>query len=176
MRLFVAIDLDHADYFSSLQAQITDPAVRLSMTRSFHLTLKFLGDVEPTNVPLIVEALRAVAVPAMTLCVDQIGVFPETGAPRVVWAGLVEDPGLHKLQREIDSALAPWFPLEKSWVAHITLARVKEVAYADDYLEKIRLIKVPSQVFEVSCFRLIHSTLSRERPAYETIASYPSNP
>ena len=47
MRCFIAIDLEN-DYFKELQNQIKD--VKGTFPISFHLTLKFLGEVEENKI------------------------------------------------------------------------------------------------------------------------------
>jgi len=44
MRLFIAIDLDQEDYFKQIQKQLPD--VKASYPKTFHLTLKFLGETD----------------------------------------------------------------------------------------------------------------------------------
>ena len=47
MRLFIAIDFkEQEDYFKELQKQIPEDIAVIKKVDSFHLTLKFLGDVE----------------------------------------------------------------------------------------------------------------------------------
>ena len=47
MRLFIAVDFnDLGDYFAKLQKLLPKNA-KLSLTKTFHVTLKFLGEVQP---------------------------------------------------------------------------------------------------------------------------------
>ncbi|MBI4449151.1 RNA 2',3'-cyclic phosphodiesterase [Candidatus Woesearchaeota archaeon] len=172
MRLFIALDLDPPEYFAGLQEKITIPTVRLSMARSFHLTLKFLGDVDSKRKDQIIQALRKVQFSPLELRAEHIGAFPESGDPRVVWIGVDGNPALQRLQADIDTALSAWFPIEKDWVAHITLARVKDLGNARSYRDKVVKIPVPPQKFAVNSFLLVASVLTREGAVYEIVAEY----
>jgi RNA 2',3'-cyclic 3'-phosphodiesterase len=97
MRLFVAIDLD-----DPARAAIADEQKRLIRTfgrgdRSLrwvrpdqmHLTLVFIGNVDDSRSPPLVEAMRQeIDLPPFTVAFARIGVFPPHGAPSVLWLGV----------------------------------------------------------------------------------------
>jgi 2'-5' RNA ligase len=106
--------------------------MRLKWVRpeSMHLTLKFLGDVDPARVPEIEAALAAAAgaAPPFSLNARGIGVFPGMRKPRVLWMGLEGQlDRLAALQAAVESELARvGFPAEeRPFKAHLTLARIK---------------------------------------------------
>ena len=53
-----------------------------------HLTLKFLGEVQPNTEGNIKEILRTVKFKPFSVNLDSIGVFPNENYIRVVWVGL----------------------------------------------------------------------------------------
>ena len=174
MRLFIAIDIGHAEYFSSLQEQIKDSGVRMTFPRVFHVTLKFLGEVDEVGKNKIVDVLASIKIPSFRLRTAGIGVFPSFEAIRVVWVGFDPSPVLSKLQADIGAILKPLFPEEKHWVAHITLARVKEILPESKkvYAHKLASFCIQEQIFEVTCFKLIKSVLGSSGPVYEDVASF----
>src|SRR5262249_58527952 len=96
-----------------------------------HLTLKFLGTVEPTRLGDVERALATAAAgqPAFELTMLGLGAFPSRSRPRVLWAGV--DAGgaeLTALATRVDEALAGLgFPREgRPFAAHATLGRVRE--------------------------------------------------
>jgi RNA 2',3'-cyclic 3'-phosphodiesterase len=108
--------------------------VRLQWVRaeSLHLTLKFLGDIEESQLEPIRAALSGAvqAVPSFTMEVEGIGAFPDAHAPRVIWAGLRAGPPQHALLTLASTVEAALVPLgfqteEKPFSPHLTLARVK---------------------------------------------------
>jgi 2'-5' RNA ligase len=95
-----------------------------------HLTLKFLGNIFPSNQESIESILPEIvsAHPAFSLSAGRIGVFPGLSKPRVIWVGIGgETRGLFALQKDIEEALLTiGFPKEdRPFRAHLTLGRVK---------------------------------------------------
>jgi RNA 2',3'-cyclic 3'-phosphodiesterase len=94
MRLFIGIPLP-GEYARIIAARFrTGGKKRLASKVTWvrpelvHLTLKFLGDVDEGRVPDIVSAMEAAARESFEARGGLGGVFPDRGAPRVVWVGL----------------------------------------------------------------------------------------
>ncbi len=100
---------------------------------SFHLTLKFLGDVEEAKVPEIGEAMRrsAEGVGGFDLEIGGVGVFPHLANPRVIWEGAENVPPLARLQQRLEEELEEiGFDREdRPFHPHLTLARLKGRAH-----------------------------------------------
>jgi len=125
MRLFVALDIDEPilqrldDYVRTLIPRM--PGVRFVRSNTYHITLKFLGEV-PRAEP-IVERLREVHVLTFPVSINGAGFFPNERAPRVFWAG-IEAPQMPTLAQRINTALEPLgFAPEREFHPHLTLAR-----------------------------------------------------
>ena len=91
--------------------------------RNLHLTLAFLGEIDPGREGAILAAAEAVVVPAFRLVLDRLGSFPRTG---VAWAGCAAaPPELSSLQAQLDGRLRDaGFALERRpFSPHVTLAR-----------------------------------------------------
>ena len=100
---------------------------------NIHLTLKFLGNINPDDIDKIGAAMTGAAIEfsPITLSVRGIGVFPGIKRPRVIWVGLGGDiRSLIALQGRLEEKLAGvGFPKDKrSFKAHLTLGRIKQAA------------------------------------------------
>ncbi len=115
------------------------PRMRLQWVRpdSVHLTLKFLGDIQETQVhdlrSAVGEALRSVA--PFSIEVTGLGVFPDLRAPRVLWVGLTGGAGtggpptaLLQLANVVETSVEPlgYPPETRPFNPHLTLTRIKE--------------------------------------------------
>ena len=175
MRLFIAIDFNELkDYFLELQGNLPKNA-KLSFTRTFHITLKFLGEVQPDRVDDIINILKNTKFEAFTVFLDLIGIFPTENYIRVVWVGIKPEEKVLELQKNIDASLIKLFKKEKDFKAHITIARVKYPEDKKRFLEQLRKIKVESKKFEIKDFRLVKSDLTPEGPVYEDLEIFDSN-
>lgn len=95
-----------------------------------HLTLKFLGNVEPRELAAIDGVLSRVAGTAQSTHgrLRNLGSFPHLRRPRVLWIGVeTGDAALSALHAELDAGLAEiGFAKEKRGShPHITLGRVR---------------------------------------------------
>jgi RNA 2',3'-cyclic 3'-phosphodiesterase len=114
LRLFVAILLPEAvkDELAKAQAEmhrsLSSASVRWAQREQFHLTLKFLGEVEADLVDSLTKALEGACQPfgQLHLHAQRIGFFPNDRRPRVVWVGIEDqNHNLSKLQQAVDAAL-----------------------------------------------------------------------
>ena len=101
--------------------------------RGIHLTLKFLGNIPPKQVAEITEAIKGAAqgISPFHLEIGGLGAFPSLRQARVFWVGIGgEVDKLSWLQQNIDSALAAlrFAKEERSFVPHLTLARIRQGA------------------------------------------------
>ena len=76
MRLFIAIDLNDEEYFQNIQDKIDSKDSKISFTKTFHLTLKFLGEVNESHLPKIKQALNNTTFNPFKIKTTKIGVFP----------------------------------------------------------------------------------------------------
>ncbi len=147
MRTFIAVDLSPAlkDKLVGLVAGLkrTRADVKWIDARAMHLTLKFLGEIDPGRAPDITGAMNAVAARhgKFAMGLAGTGAFPGLRNPRVLWAGVVESAALAALQADLDSELARLgFPKEdRAFHPHLTLGWVKgpsRVSEAAAELEK----------------------------------------
>src|SRR3989344_3543458 len=146
MRLFVAIDFNELNnYFIELQKQLPQSA-KLSLVKSFHLTLKFLGDVQPNKVSEITDILKEIKFESFNVNLDSIGIFPTENYIRVVWIGLNPEEKIIELQKQVDDSLKNLFKREKDFKTHITLARVGYQTDKKSFIDGIKKIKVDNKI------------------------------
>ncbi len=137
-RLFIALpvpepvkaEIERAQ--AELRQSVPQRVISWTRREQFHLTLRFLGTVEITRVPRLVEVLRAVCQPfsALRLRAERIGCFPNLKFPRVVWVGVHDKTGrLFALQKTVADSVAAFADnqAEGEFTGHITLARVKDI-------------------------------------------------
>ena len=135
IRTFIALELPPAviSLLHKVQQDLKRMNIRARWVRpeNIHLTLKFLGDINPGDIEKIGTAMVGAAIefPPVTLTVRGIGVFPRIKRPRVIWMGLGGDiRSLLALQSRLELELAETqFPKDKrSFKAHLTLGRIKQ--------------------------------------------------
>jgi len=102
-----------------------------------HLTLKFLGNIPFEQVTKITKAIEEAAqgISPFHLEISGLGAFPGLRQARVFWVGIGgEVDKLSRLQKNIDSALAVlgFANEERSFVPHLTLARIRQGASPPD--------------------------------------------
>ncbi|HUY56883.1 MAG TPA: RNA 2',3'-cyclic phosphodiesterase [Candidatus Micrarchaeaceae archaeon] len=133
--LFLALELPH-----EARQRLTpplgrlaalDPGVRPARADGLHLTLRFLGRVEPEAEPSLRIAAERVARRTTEFLVELggLGVFPNLAQPRVVWVGVRAGVAeLDRLAGALGAELvrAGWSPERRPFRAHCTLARVAQ--------------------------------------------------
>ncbi len=136
LRAFIAIHLSRearlqlSDTIRSLGIDIPR-GVRWVDPEAIHLTLKFLGDIDPALVEDVLRAMEQSASGSLPfhLHLNGLGVFPNQRRPRVLWAGLGGDlDALGALQEKLEAAVYGLnFPREqRTFNPHLTLGRVRD--------------------------------------------------
>ena len=144
-----------------------------------HLTLKFLGEIDPARVPSLAGALREAlrGVPAFSVTLEGVGAFPSSERPRVVWAGLTEGrDGVVGLAARVEAAAeSAGFPREsRPFAPHVTLLRVRgprDLAAAHRLLGELDGQRFGTSV--VSEVVLYKSELRPEGPIHRALERFP---
>lgn len=129
-RLFtgLAVPPAVADALKAYQGGL--PGARWIEPGDFHVTLRFLGDVEVTVADDVVEALAEMrARPPLTVTLDGLGIFGGD-RPRALYAAVLADPALTDLQAEQERLVrrAGVEPERRKFTPHVTLARLRRDA------------------------------------------------
>jgi RNA 2',3'-cyclic 3'-phosphodiesterase len=176
-RLFIAIDFPEAvrDRLAALPVGVR--GARLLPTEQYHLTLRFIGEVEGTVFTEIAEALGDLSAASFDLRLSGVGHFPPNGQPKVLWAGVAESEPLRQLQDHIETCLRGLglAPDSQNYTPHVTLARLK---YGK--INRIREFLVEHNDFTtddipIAAFNLYSSTLGEKGAVHTLEASYPLN-
>ena len=125
-RLFTALEIprDAALSLSLLRGGL--PGARWIDVENYHITLRFIGDVEGHVADEIANALDRVHRPSFALTLSGVGAFGGR-KPHAVWAGVAASPDLNALQGEIERICQrlglPSDP--RKFMPHVTLARLR---------------------------------------------------
>lgn len=134
IRAFIAIDLD-PQVIENIRRTIEDlkpliPGVRWVSAKNFHLTLKFLGDVEESLIDNVSAALSGALCPFPRLSINAkgLGVFPNLRRPRILWVGLAGN-ALTTLAARVESALEPlgFAAGQRPFTPHLTIGRWRQI-------------------------------------------------
>ncbi|MBI9017955.1 MAG: RNA 2',3'-cyclic phosphodiesterase [Phycisphaerae bacterium] len=180
IRCFIAIELDEdvRSRIELLQGQLRrqlrgkDKGLKWVKSGSIHLTLKFLGEIEDKYIPDICSALSETVeeFSAFDFDIDRLGTFPENGPARVLWLGIGQgSEQLAGLQDKIDQRLADLGiePEGKKFVAHLTLARIKNSDTGRELKEIVAGdISMDIGIQDVCEVRIIQSVSGKEGPSY----------
>jgi 2'-5' RNA ligase len=103
--------------------------VKWESYEKLHLTFKFLGEVEESQIDKIeiglVDLVKAYS--PLKTAISRFGGFPDLKNPRILFIGLCENHELSRLQFEIEEKLDGFgFKKEsRTFVSHVTIGRVK---------------------------------------------------
>jgi len=134
MRLFVALNLTKKErtriHRAARMLREEELPVRWVEPDNYHITLKFLGEVQDPQIEVVEEALDKVASSTMQmdLEISGFGAFPTIRRPQVLWVGVEPSPALRCLKQDIEWALSDHgFEREtRAFHPHITLGRAEE--------------------------------------------------
>lgn len=171
MRLFIAVNFSPEALAALLCArerlrELTNGRGGFTQDTNLHLTLAFLGEIEPERVDLAVEAMREARGRAFTLRIDSAGRFKRDGGD-IWWAGSDDNLALAAYQRRLIRELrARGFVIEsRRFAPHVTLAR----RIVDELPPGTKLLETP--VLEhVTAASLMRSELGRGAPKYTELA------
>ena len=104
MRLFVAIRPPAPVRDALLDAMDERPGVRWQDEDQLHLTLAFLGEVDPRVEQDLVDSLAAIRLPPFEVTIRGVGHFEHKGVPSTLWAGLAPSEPLARLQARVVAA------------------------------------------------------------------------
>ena len=151
MRVFLAVPSEPlwVDSSRGLVEKLRGTLPRASWTRpeSWHLTLEFLGEIDPDAVQRYAEAIEPAAfetVPGEIQAGSAV-VFPERRRPRVLGVGFAPSAGVESLIRLAEAARAASARLgavseTRPFHPHVTFARLREpwpATAIDDYLREV---------------------------------------
>lgn len=173
MRLFAAIAAP------PVRAQVGVAGAKAIGKAPDHLTVRFLGETEPTRLPAVRTALGSAArsVPPFRIVLQGIGGFPSLERPRVLFAAVsIGATSARELAGAVDRALAAaGFPSDaRPFVPHLTLLRVRSPREAAR-VEALRELPSdrPLGEIEVTELLLVESVLGHDGARHTVLDRFP---
>jgi len=183
IRSFLAIDLH-----SSMQIKLEEMVsilrnraklpVRWVAGKNIHLTLKFLGESEPARLKKLENSLqsRMLTYEPFDIQIGELGVFPSTNNPRIIWVGVQAPQILERLAREIEEiSLTQGYEREKRrFSPHLTLGRVSQSAdrvqilLISEALQKLQVAELGT--VRVESIAMMKSVLTPAGPIYSPLS------
>ncbi|MFH2127871.1 MAG: RNA 2',3'-cyclic phosphodiesterase [Pseudomonadota bacterium] len=185
MRSFIALEMppEVKEFAAGLIKELKPSGADVKWVEpmNLHLTLKFLGEVDPGATADIITVLEGAlgGRSAPGLSAGGCGAFPNARSPKVVWLGLGGQTDLvAQMARAVETALEPLgFEAEKrAFKPHLTLGRVRRprrgakapsTAPLSRALAALAAAAGPS--FRADRVALMKSTLTGSGPIYESL-------
>ena len=172
MRLFVAIDCESIE-FHLKKIQKSLYTLQGRFTDDFHLTLKFIGNVDDSKLESVINRLSKIELASFELCLNHLGMF-NTYNQQIIWCGIEKSNPLLELQSSVNQVLQDILPEPYKFTPHITLLRIKKVLPETKEIVKEVLKKEFQPVLlKVSEFKLFKSQLKSGPPKYFVRARFP---
>jgi RNA 2',3'-cyclic 3'-phosphodiesterase len=187
VRVFVAVDIgdavrrEAARVISALQMKLeaakTPPKVAWVKASALHVTIRFLGEVEPEEVDRITPLLAPpIALAPFDVQWRGIGTFPNNRHPRALWLGVINGAAqLAAIEAEISKRLtgAAVELDDRALLPHLTLGRVKMAGAGIDWPKVLQSAEVKNAVSRIDRVTLYQSQLSQYGPNYTELVSAP---
>lgn len=182
MRLFIAVNLS-TEARDAIQTAldhfpVKDPPWRWVGPENWHLTIKFLGEVDTARAVLLAPALEQVARGhrAFDMTLGGFGGFPNLRQPRVLFYNVERGAEqLKRLAHDVDVALEAVIDLpaeRRPFHAHATVARVKD-RLPPDISSRLALVPaLTAPVTHVDRFDLVESRLRRTGAVYSVVKEF----
>jgi 2'-5' RNA ligase len=174
LRLFVGIEFpaELKLRLSLLQSGIA--GARWVDPGNFHLTLRFIGEIDEGTAADVDEALLRLKSRPFSVQLAGVGVFGGEKL-RQLWAGVEREPALSALQAKIETALirVGLPPEPRKYVPHVTLARLRDPRPNDVQFFLASHAQFRTDPLRVEHFSLIASYPTKAGSVYEDQADYP---
>jgi 2'-5' RNA ligase len=178
MRTFVAIPLpkECQTMLDRLQKDLKacGADVRWVAIPSIHLTLKFLGEVDPEVILKLSESFEnsTQSRHGFDLKLHGLGCFPNYRNPRVIWCGVEGDTqSLSQLQQQVETACAlfGFAPEIRPFHPHLTLGRVNGKRNLQLLVDCIKIGSDLECGFKAGYFNIYKSTLKPQGAVYTVL-------
>lgn len=180
-RIFLALDMIPDEQFRkelvNIQQSFIEGIIKWVDPDHMHLTIRFFGETEERNIPLISDAtMKAVAeIHPFQLTFSSLGVFKSIRQPRVIWIGCNHQTGLMDLNKKTEIELVRnGFPSEnRKFSPHLTLGRIRSLPVQNKLVEVIEHYKEYTFLEQfISRITLYESILKKTGPEYIAIQTF----
>lgn len=180
MRTFVGIPLPGSfrEWMQGFGAAVKcfDSPVRVVPPKTCHVTLCFLGDIQPVHVDVLADRLKTTVARhrALNIDLDCLGVFRHGEDPSVLWAGCSrENRALSELAAAVGEACSDIMKRNRErFLLHVTLARFVGSGGVVDTRTMSRAFPGPYS-FLATHVVLFESILGLGTPEYRSLLSIP---
>ena len=173
MRTFVAVEISNESTLNAiakLQSDLKIEAKPVSK-ENMHFTLLFLGEISDEMAPKIMESLSSVSFSPIEMNFVDVGAFPNSRSPRVVWIGVDKDAAknLVELALQVEEKLRPLgFRSDKPFKPHLTIFRIKSrINDISQELNKFRALEIGHET--ISELKFKKSILTPTGPIYSDL-------
>ncbi|GGC51543.1 RNA 2',3'-cyclic phosphodiesterase [Siccirubricoccus deserti] len=174
LRLFVALALPDEVKAQLGMLACGIPGARWVPRENYHLTLRFIGEVEPWRAEEVDEALANIRARPFELSLRGVGTFEKGGRISALWVGVEKTEALAFLQGKVETALQRigLEPERKRFAPHVTLARTERASPEKviAYVQAHNLFRAPPVAVEH--FTLYSSRLGKEAAVYVPEVEY----
>ncbi|MDH3195501.1 MAG: RNA 2',3'-cyclic phosphodiesterase [Hyphomicrobiales bacterium] len=173
-RLFTALEIPADIAFSLSLLRGGLPGARWIDPENYHVTLRFIGNVDGPVANDVADALRQISRPSFELALEGLGAFGNR-RPRSLWAGIKPAPALNDLRAEVERSLQRigLEPEHRRFTPHITLARLRGASEPDVAAYLTLRGNFQTASFPVGRFVLLSSKASRGGGPYVMEDAYP---
>lgn len=175
-RGFIAVDIDVFPKLLEFEKEIkeTGANVKLVEPENVHITLKFLGDTNESQIDEIDKIMKDAVkgIDPFNIQLKGAGVFPNQNYIKIIWMGIKQGEPIGLIVREIDEQLSKiGFKKEKrGFSPHLTIARVKSAKGKNEILHVIEKYgDVQFVDIRVDSIKLKKSDLTPKGPIYTTL-------
>jgi 2'-5' RNA ligase len=174
-RLFIGVEPPEDIKGALLRLEYGLPDIRWVPPESFHITLRFLGNVDEASLPELDYHLGSISFAAMHYSINGIGYFKKGKYCTHLWAGIAPDEDFMEFARSVNAYFEPGITAQKfarNYKPHITLARPKKREMKDvtSFLEHNALFKIRD--IPLTEFHVYESFLHEDGPEYQIIGTY----
>ena len=180
IRSFIAVPLSRALQQIVVKAQAElkklDMDVKWVEPENIHLTLKFIGNVNPekiTQLKTVMCALYKDVKAIKTRVHHSLGAFPDSRCPRIIWISLEDKQSQIKgLATSLNNGLGKigYQKDPKAFKSHITLGRVRSPRNTGALAQTIHGYTLGRDLWEqLNRIVLFKSTLTPSGPVYEPL-------
>jgi 2'-5' RNA ligase len=177
MRLFTAIEIPSALRADLARLQNGVPGARWVTPENFHVTLRFIGEVDNAIASDIDAQLARIGAIGFELAIKGVGYFADGAKLRALYAAVENNPALEHLQHKVESAIsrAGVRPEGRRYTPHVTLARFSGRQDAGHHLAQFMASHSlwRPEPFDVEHFTLFSSVTRPEGALYRVEAEYP---